>query len=203
MHEDLLGQLDARRHQERRPVHGVEPDDVLTDHVQIGRPEPAEQFRVGVGEADTGQVVGQRVHPHVHDVVGMTGHRDAPPVERRAGDGEVAQPAGDEADDLVSPHLGFDELGGVLRVEGQQSFGVRRQPEEVGLLLGPRHRGGAGLGGHPDPVGADGRLGLGEEAFVAYRVPARVDVEVHVVRRDHPAPDLLGRLVVVGGRWCG
>ena len=161
MREDPARQLDSGRHQERRPVHGVEPDDVLADHVQIGGPEPPEQLRVGVGEADAGQVVGQRVDPHVHHVVGMVGHRHAP-VERGARDRQVAQSAGDEADHLVAPHVGPDELR-VRLVVGQQLVGVGRQPEEVGLLLGPRHR-RAGLGRDPDAVGATRGLGLGEEA---------------------------------------
>ena len=191
VHEDPARQLDSRRHQERGPVHGVEPDDVLADHVQIGRPESLEQLRGRVGKADAGQVVGQRVDPHVHHVIGMVGHRHAP-VERRAGDRQVAQPAGDEADHLVAPDVGPDELGMGL-VVGEQLVGVGGQPEEVGLLLGPRHR-RAGLGRDPHPVGADGGLGLGEEAFVADRVPALVGVEIDVAGLVHPAPDLLGRL---------
>ena len=51
----------------------MEPDDVLADHVEIGRPEPVEQIRVGVGEAGPGEVVRQRVDPDVHDVVGWPG----------------------------------------------------------------------------------------------------------------------------------
>ena len=74
----------------------------------------------GVGEADAGQVVRQRVDPHVHDVVGMVGHRHAP-VERGARDGQVAQAAGDEADDLVAPHVGPDELRVRLVVRQQPS----------------------------------------------------------------------------------
>ena len=41
-------------------------------------------------------------------------------------------------------------------------------------------------------------LGLGEEALVAHRVPARVRVQVDVAGVVHPLPDLLGRLEVVG-----
>ena len=38
-----FGQLDPGRHQERGPVDGVEPGDVLADHVQVGRPVLAER----------------------------------------------------------------------------------------------------------------------------------------------------------------
>ena len=112
--ENPSRQLDSGRHQKRRPVHGVEPDDVLADHVQIGGPVPPEQLGVGVGKADAGQVVGQRVDPDVHHVIGMVGDRHAP-VERRAGDRQVAQTAGDEADHLVAPDVGPDELRGEPR----------------------------------------------------------------------------------------
>ena len=88
MRENPSGQLDSGRHQKRRPVDGVEPDDVLADHVQIGRPVALEQIRFGVGKAGPGQVVGQRVDPDVHDVVGVIGYLNAP-VERGARDGEV------------------------------------------------------------------------------------------------------------------
>ena len=196
--EHPAGQRDSGRHQERRPVHGVEPDDVLADHVQIGRPKPLVQSRRRVREPDPGEVVRQRVHPHVHDVCGITGHRHTP-VERRARDRQVRQAAGDEADDLVAPRLRRDELriGGVVR---QQRFGVGRQPEEVGLFLGPGDR-RPGLGGNSAAVLIQRRLVLGEEPFVTHRVPAGVGVQVDVAVGGHPLPDhRRGHVVVrVGG----
>ena len=36
--DDALRQLDAGGHQERRPVDGVEADDVLADQVDVRRP---------------------------------------------------------------------------------------------------------------------------------------------------------------------
>ena len=162
MRENPSWQLDSGRHQKCRPVHGVKPDDVLADHVQIGRPETLETLRGGVGKPDAGEVVGQRVDPYVHDVVGMVGHRYTP-VERRAGDRKVVQPTGDEADDLVAPHVGSDELRMRL-VVGQQLVGVLRKPEEVRLLFDPGNR-RPGFGCDARGVGADGGLGFGEEAL--------------------------------------
>ena len=49
----LRGKLDSGRHQERGPVHGVEPDDVLADHVQIGGPVPAERLAMSVSGKPT------------------------------------------------------------------------------------------------------------------------------------------------------
>ena len=188
-------QLDARRHQESRPVHGVEPDDVLADHVQVGGPVALEHRGVGVREADTGQVVGQGVDPDVHDVLGMVGNRHAP-VERGARDRQVPQAPRDEADHLVAPDVGSDEVGVGLVVR-EQPVGVFRQLEEVGLFLGPGDR-GAGLDRVAHAVVADLRLVLGEEALVAHRVPALVGAEIDVAGVVHAAPDGLRRLVVVG-----
>ena len=151
--------------------------------------------RLGIGEADAGQVIGQCVHPDVHHVVGMVGHLYAP-VERRAGDRQVAQSAGHEADHLVAPDVGADELR-VRLVMGEQPVGIGRQLEEVGLFLGPCHR-RPSLGGDANSVGADGRLGLGEEALVANRVPPFVRVQVDVAGGVHPLPDVDRRLDVVG-----
>ena len=192
--EDPLGQLDPGRHQERRPVHRVEPDDVLADHVQVGRPVAGEHRRVGVGKAHPGQVVGQGVDPHVHDVVGVIGDGHAP-VERGPRDRQIAQPTGDEADHLVAPHVGCDEvrMGAVVL---EQLVAVGRQPEEVGLLLGPRHR-RARLDRDPHAV-AFLDLVLGEEPLVAHRVPARVSAQVDVAGVVHPPPDLLGGAEMVG-----
>src|SRR6476646_7341039 len=125
----------------------------------------------------------------------MVGHRHAP-VERGPCVRRVRHPPGHEADHLVAPPLGLDELGVGLVVR-QQFVRIGRQPEEVRLLLGPRH-GGPGLDGDSHTVGADGRFGLGEEAVVAHRGPAFVRVEVDVAGLVHPAPYLLGRVVVIG-----
>ena len=76
--EDPARQRDSRRHQESRPVHGVKPDDVLTDHMQISRPIALVEKRFGVRKARAGEVVGQRVDPHVHHVFGVAGYRHTP-----------------------------------------------------------------------------------------------------------------------------
>ena len=75
-------QLNSGRHQERRPVHRVETDDVLADDVHVGRPVAPVRVAL-VGKADAGDVVGQGIDPDIHHVLGVIGHLDAP-VERRA-----------------------------------------------------------------------------------------------------------------------
>ena len=79
----------------------------------------------------------------------------------------------------------------------KQPVGIGRQPEEVGLLLGPGDR-CAGLGGDPGAVGNNVSLGLGEESFVTHRIPTGVAVEVNVAGLGHPLPQCRRRRIVVG-----
>ena len=77
----------ARRHQKCRPIHRVEADDVLADDVYVRRPVAPVRIAL-VGKADAGDVIGQRIDPDIHHVLGVIGHLDAP-VERRARDRQV------------------------------------------------------------------------------------------------------------------
>ena len=63
--------------QHRRPVHAVEPDDLLADQVVHVRPPRVEALVVGA-EADGGGVVDERVVPDVEDVALGPRHRHAP-----------------------------------------------------------------------------------------------------------------------------
>src|SRR5204862_5134386 len=89
-------------------------------------------------EAERGDVVGERVEPHVDDVAGMPGKRDAP-ADFRARHGEVVQPAADERGDLGEPALWSYELR-VTLVVLQKRRRVLRQAEEDVLLRLPRRR---------------------------------------------------------------
>ena len=92
---DRLGQRQARSHQERRPVHAVEADNLLADHVHIGRPVFLEASCASACDEPypmRGDVVGQRIQPDVDHMLGIVGHRNAP-GERAAADGKIAQPA--------------------------------------------------------------------------------------------------------------
>ena len=127
-----LRRLDAGRQQHRRPVHAVLADDVLADQVVVDRPPLLEALRIGA-EADRGEVVGQRVEPHVRHVARVPRQRDAP---RQAGaaDGEVAQPGADQPERLVAAELRHDRAG-VGGVPVEQTVLEARQAEEVVLLL--------------------------------------------------------------------
>ena len=98
-----------RRHQESRPVNGVEAQDVLADHVQVGGPIGGVFAAVGFGKSDTGDVVGQGVEPDIHNVFIIARHR-YPPLERGARYRQVAQAALDETGDFVAAALRRDEI---------------------------------------------------------------------------------------------
>ena len=198
MAEHALGQLDARRHEEGRPVDGVEAQDVLADDVHVGRPVVPQRVAV-IGEADAGDVVGQRIDPHVHDMLGAAGvaaararHRNAP-VERRARDRQIFEAAFDEADDLVAPLRRQDEVrvGVVVR---QQLVLVGGQLEEIRLLLRPFDR--RALRPATDAVVAEDRLALVVVGLVAHRVPAGVLLQEDIARLVHAPPDLFAGAVV-------
>ncbi|CAB4921227.1 unannotated protein [freshwater metagenome] len=173
----------------------MEPRDVLADDVQIGGPELPVRLRVGLGETCTGEVVGQRVDPHVHHVRGIAGYRHTP-VECGPRDRQVAQTALDEVHDLVAARVRRDEIGRRV-VHLEQFVLVLREPEEVRRLLGPLD-GRVRLGRDAGAVLGQGGLGLGVERLVADRVPAGVGVEVDVAVRLHPSPQFLAGGMVVG-----
>ncbi len=102
--EDAARHLDAGRHQERRPIDRVEAHDILADHMQVGRPVALELRAVAVGKSGRGDVVGQRIDPDIHDVLGIAGHADAP-VERGARDRQILQAAAHEARHFVEALL--------------------------------------------------------------------------------------------------
>jgi hypothetical protein len=124
--------LDPRRHQHRRPVHAVLPDDVLADEVVVDRPPVLEAVGVGA-EPDRGEVVGERVEPHVRDVAGVPWQRD-PPRQAGAADGEVTQSRADQSERLVAPELRHDRSR-MGRVPVEQAVLEAGEAKEVVLLL--------------------------------------------------------------------
>ena len=193
-----LRHRDTGRHQERRPVHRVETYDVLADDMQSGRPPALELVAVGIRKSGGGDVVGQRIDPHIHDVLVVAGHADAP-VERGARDRQILQAAAHEARDLVQPLLRQHE-GRIVLVKVDQLLLVSGEAEEIALLLHPLDR-RAGLGGDPDLVLVEMRLVLGVVSLVADRVPAGIFREIDVAVLLHPLPDRPGRtmMTLLGG----
>ena len=121
-------------HQQRRPDHGVELEDVLGEQVDA-RPVALERLtRTRVLERR--EIVDERVHPDVDDLLRVPGHGHAP-GDRPAADGDVLETLLDEGQGLVvarcRPHplrVRAEELG--------QTVLVPREEEVVVLLLEPR-----------------------------------------------------------------
>ncbi len=186
MDHDLLRHGEVRRHQEGRPVDGVEPRDVLADDMGIRGPEAGAR-RIGIGKARGGEIVGQRVHPDIHHVLRIARNRDAP-VEGGAADRKIVQTALHKGNDLVLVMLRNDEIRPLL-VEAQQAIRIGREPEEVAFLFHPFDR-RAGLDGKAAAVALLCFV-LAVVGLVAHRVPAGILRQIDVALGGHPAPDLL------------
>ncbi len=189
VHGDVGGRLEARGQQHRRPVHAVEPQDVLADDV-VGGPPGGEALVVGA-VADGGEVVDQGVEPHIGDVrrVPRDGHA---PADRAAADREVVEAAPDEAQGLVALGLGAHEAGmGGVPVE--QRLLEAGELEEVVLLLHVLDRPVVDGAQRPVDQVVDRVVGLARHAVQAL-VRAELDVAVVV----DPLQDLLHGGVVAG-----
>ena len=107
MREHPFWQGHTGRHQEGRPIDGVEADNVFANYMQ-GRPiGPARAIRVRI--ACGGDVIGQRVHPYIHDMAVIAGDFDAP-VKGRARNRQVAQAGFHKTRHLVAPLGGCDKI---------------------------------------------------------------------------------------------
>ena len=80
MTEYLLWQRLAHCHQENRPINCMETDNILSDQMQVSGPE----LLILLGAVavsiitDTGDIVGQCIHPYINNMLLIKGHRNAP-----------------------------------------------------------------------------------------------------------------------------
>ena len=192
MREHAPGRLQPGGEQEGRPEDRMEAQDVLADDMHVRRPEGAVGLGSGVGVAERGHVVGQRVQPDVDHVLGIVRHRDAP-GEAGARYREVLQAALDEADHFVAARGRQDEVRALL-VEPQQWLLPGREAKEVARLLDPFDR-------RPGRRHAAYQLALGEVGLVAHRVPAGIAAEIDLIAPHQLAPERLhaGEVARLGG----
>mmetsp|Transcript_14847 Transcript_14847/g.31999 ORF Transcript_14847/g.31999 Transcript_14847/m.31999 type:complete len:642 (+) Transcript_14847:470-2395(+) len=200
--EDRFGEGEAGGHEDARPDYRVEPEDVLSDDVDVGRPELGQFLVFGpVLVADSerihaGQVVRQRVEPNVHDVVGVEPlrHRNAM-RERRATDAQIPQliPV-QPRQNQIPMSLRSNELGVVFNVLHQPLVILAHTKEVTRLLhlLQRLTRGGIA-------VVTQFRLVVGDEGLLLDVVPSRVLGEVDVVVGGAAEPEGLGGAFVAGG----
>ena len=196
MTEYLLRERLAERHEEDRPVDGVETNDVLADQMNVRRPEflvvlIVVAVRVVAAERD---IVGQRVEPDVDNVTRVKIDRDAP-GERGTGNAQVLKTGLQEVvDHLVLAALRLDELRMLLDVL-HQAVGVLAHLEEVCFLLGVHARAAAVR------AAAVLELALGPEGLARLAVLALVRALVDIALIVQLLEDLLHLLLVhrVGG----
>ena len=190
----LLRHLEPGGHQHRRPDDRVELEDVLADQLDRRGPELARQVLAVARVGERRVVVEQGVDPDVDDLRVVPRHGHAP-LEPRAAQRDVAQPAPEERVRLVVAVAGGDEAGpiGVQLLERLLEGGEPEEP--VVLLLDLQH----------DLVDRAAvavlELGVGLEVGAARAVPALVvagiDVAV-VVNALDDLGDLLHVLAIRG-----
>ncbi|CDD52908.1 uncharacterized protein BN633_00970 [Ruminococcus sp. CAG:379] len=139
MTKQLPGQLQTQCVKHNGPVNGMEPHNVLADHMAVTGPVLLELVAGAVRiVAHGGDIVGQGVDPHIDHMLGIEGHRDAP-LEGGAGYAQILQAGLDEVvHHFLLLALGDDEVRMGFNVILQPLL-ILGQPQEVCLLLGGLH----------------------------------------------------------------
>ena len=185
MREDPPRHVHARGKQERRPVDRMEAHDVLSDHVQVGRPVAAEFWAPDIRITDGRDVVRERIDPNIHDMLRVRWYLD-PPVEGRARDGEILQTAPDEAGNLVEALLREHEIG-MPGIKVEQLALIGGETKKIALLLDPFDR--CSLRTNPVPVIVQPRFILIVIRLIPHRIPTGIFVQVNIAGRFHALPD--------------
>ncbi len=174
--EDAAGHFHAHGLQHGGPVDRVGGENVLADEVDGAGPA-AGKGRVVALVAHGGDVVHQRVEPHVADVVGVEGQFDAPgQAGLRTADAEVGEGFAKKSKGFVAAEIGLDELRVRFDVVDQPLL-VLAHAEEVVALLDHLHVGGKIVDAAP----------LGQILFGDERLAAHIVETVVVGGIDFPA----------------
>src|SRR5215831_20264199 len=186
--EQLLRHFIPGREEQRRPVDAVEAQDVLAEEMVDVGPEPLAQILAFARVRERAEVVDERVYPDIRDLPFVPRDRHAPRLAGPA-DAEILEAALDEAARLVVAEARQNEIRPLV-VELEQAVLIRREPEEVVLLLDVLGR---------DPVlGAQAvnEVGLALELLAADAVQAGVDVLVDVAVVVDALEELLDEALV-------
>ena len=128
--------------QHDRPDNGVEADDLLADEMDVRRPVLLIEAVVLGTVAQRVDVVGQRVNPDVHGMVGVKVNRDAP-LDRRAGNAQILQARNQEVvEHLRRAGSRLNEVRMLLDVVDHPVL-ILGETEEIALLTGLLHRAAA------------------------------------------------------------
>ena len=174
----------------------MEADDILPDQVEVGGPISFIQLPVTAVTviAQTGDVIGQCVQPHIGHMLRIEIYRD-PPLEGGAGYAEVLEPGEEEiVHHLIFPGYGLDKVRVAVDML-DQPVGVLAHTEEVGLLLSRLDR--------ASTVGtlAVHQLGLREKGFAGSTVQPFIIAFIDIALIVQLLEDLLhlGLMVCVRG----
>ena len=114
----------------------MKANDILAYDMHIRRP-PRPVGRAQIGETKPREIIGERIHPNIHHMGIITGHRNAP-FQGCAADRNILQATFYKTHDLVVAAFRADKVGGVF-IKFQQTLGVVGQAKFVVLLLHPFH----------------------------------------------------------------
>ena len=136
--EHLPGQRQTQRVQHDGPVDGVEAHDFLAHQMNVRGPVLLKQAVIVRQIAQRGDVVAQRVDPHVHHVAGIEVHRHAP-LEAGAADAQILKAGAQEVvQHLVGARRRLNEVRMGLDVVDDPVL-ILAHFEEIAFLAGQLH----------------------------------------------------------------
>ena len=171
----------------------MEPQNILSNNVDIGRPELFDSVLraivINTQTIDTGQVVGQSVDPHVHNVVVVESLWNGnTPFKCRTRNGQIPEIVALETlQNEVSMLFWSNEIGVVLNMF-DEFFVVGRHFEEIRFLLDLFER----LSRSSIFVVGNFCIGVGDKRLFTNIVPTTVSVKIDVAVCSTLIPELLG-----------
>ncbi len=191
VHVERARERQTGREQNGGPDGGVVAQNILANNLNVGGPIFLEGVTVGV--AERGNVVGEGIEPHVHDLVRIARNRHAP-VEllHIAADADVFETAFEQRHNFVLANLGLDSEF-VGRNKMLDLIGVSGKFEEIIVFLDLLER------GFMDGTDVIWNLKIGVEGLATHAIPTFVAGFVDVFGAG--SPEGLGGFFVarVGG----
>ena len=93
---------------------------ILADNMQATWPKISKSA-LAVGVTKHTQIIGQRVHPNIHDVIVITRHRHTP-IKGRARNRQVFQTTFDEGRNFIAAAFGHQKIRIALEMRQQFVF---------------------------------------------------------------------------------
>ena len=180
----LFGQRQAESVQHNRPDNRMETHNFLAYQMNVRRPILLEQGIVFRAIPQRIDVVGQRVHPHIHSMFRIEINRNAP-FKRCAGNAQILKTRNQKVVEHFSrPRRRLDEIGMGLNVINQPIL-ILGKTEEIALLAGLLHRTAA------IRTAAIFELKLRPEGLTGRAIPALILTLVNIALIMKFAEDLL------------